>query len=98
MKILCIGLGKLGLTFSQILAKNNIVFGYDLNKKIYNEVKRNKKQLEPKLNSLIKKNKSNFYLVHELYDAVLKTDCSFIVLPTPSKKITTLIMIILWGL
>ena len=86
MKILCIGLGKLGLTFSQILAKNNIVFGYDLNKKIYNEVKRNKKQLEPKLNSLIKKNKNNFYLVHELYDAVLKTDCSFIVLPTPSKK------------
>ena len=34
-KIFCVGLGKLGLIFSQILADhNNIVYGYDINDKI----------------------------------------------------------------
>ena len=53
-KILCIGLGKLGLTFAQTLAKNNIVFGFDLDKKIYLNVKKNIRQIEPNLNNLIK--------------------------------------------
>ena len=86
MNALCVGLGKLGLTFAQTLAKNNFIFGYDLNKKIYQEIKKNKKQLEPNLNKLIKRNQNNFFLVYDFNDAVIKTDCAFIVLPTPSKK------------
>ena len=55
-KLLCIGLGKLGLIFSFILAsKNNFVYGYDIDKKIKRNIDKNIKNAEPKLNSLIKK-------------------------------------------
>ena len=39
-KILFIGLGKLGLIFSFILAsKNNYIYGYDINKNIIKDIK-----------------------------------------------------------
>jgi UDP-N-acetyl-D-mannosaminuronate dehydrogenase len=61
-KILCIGLGKLGLIFSNILAeKKNIVYGYDINSSIEEKIKKNTKDLEPKLNYLINKNKKRFF-------------------------------------
>jgi UDPglucose 6-dehydrogenase len=85
-KILCIGLGKLGLTFAQTLAKNNIVFGFDLDKKIYLNVKKNIRQIEPNLNNLIKANKKRFSLVYKFNNALRETSCVFIILPTPSQK------------
>ena len=43
-KVLCIGLGKLGLIFSFILAsKNNFVYGYDIDKKIKKYRQKHKK-------------------------------------------------------
>ena len=48
-KILCIGLGKLGLIFSFILAsKNNFIYGYDIDTKIKKNILFNKKNVEPK--------------------------------------------------
>ena len=85
-KILCIGLGKLGLTFSQTLATYYPVYGYDVNKKLYYQIKNNSKQIEPNLNNLIKKNKKNFFLVNNLGHAIDCTNCTFLILPTPSKK------------
>ncbi|WP_415290759.1 nucleotide sugar dehydrogenase [Candidatus Pelagibacter sp. Uisw_136] len=83
---LCIGLGKLGLTFSQIIAKSYKVYGYDLDKTIYENIKSNVPQSEPRLNKLIKSSKKNFQLVNNLNEAVFNTQCAFLVLPTPSKK------------
>ena len=43
-KIFCIGLGKLGLIFSHILADNKyIVYGYDVSTEIYDDIKKNTK-------------------------------------------------------
>ena len=39
--VLCVGLGKLGLTFGQIIAKYYQVYGYDKNIQIYNQIKKN---------------------------------------------------------
>lgn len=83
---LCIGLGKLGLTFSQIIARSYKVYGYDLDKRIYENIKNNTPQSEPRLNKLIKSSKKNFQLVNNLNEAVFNTQCAFLVLPTPSKK------------
>lgn len=86
-KILCIGLGKLGLVFSQVLAeKVGETFGYDINKKIISSIKKNEKNIEPNLNNLIKKNKKKFSIVENLSDGIKSTDGTFLILPTPSKK------------
>ena len=86
-RIFCVGLGKLGLIFSQILANyNNKVYGYDINKNINYEIKNNQKNSEPELNKLIKKNKKNFFFTNNLTEAVNLTNSCFILLPTPSKK------------
>jgi UDPglucose 6-dehydrogenase len=86
-KIFCIGLGKLGLMFSQILASHkNFVYGYDINKNINNKIKRNLKDSEPYLNSLIKKNRKKFLFTEDFNKAVRFTSSCFIVVPTPSKK------------
>ena len=46
-KILCIGLGKLGLVFSQVLAeKVGETFGYDINKNNIID-KKKRKNIEP---------------------------------------------------
>ena len=60
-RIFCIGLGKLGLIFSQILANNNIVYGYDVDKSIHGKIINNEKDNEPFLNTLIKKNRKRFF-------------------------------------
>jgi UDPglucose 6-dehydrogenase len=86
-KIFCIGLGKLGLIFSQILANhNNIVYGYDINDKIELKIKKNVKDSEPNLNKLIKKNKKKFIFTNNFEQAINNTQATFILVPTPSKK------------
>tara|TARA_B110000459_G_C16577629_1_gene479617 strand:+ start:442 stop:1725 length:1284 start_codon:yes stop_codon:yes gene_type:complete len=84
--VLCVGLGKLGLTFGQIIAKYYQVYGYDKNIQIYNQIKKNIKQSEPQLNSLIASNEDNFKIAENLHKGVLSTQCAFLVLPTPSQK------------
>jgi UDPglucose 6-dehydrogenase len=86
-KIFCIGLGKLGLIFSQILAEyDNEVYGYDSNVKIEKDIKNNHKNSEPKLNYLINKNRKRFIFTRNIREAVNNTNSSFILVPTPSKK------------
>ena len=86
-KILCIGLGKLGLIFSFILAsKNNFVYGYDINQNINKDIITNKKSAEPKLNNLIKKYSKNFKFEENFQLSVSNSSSSFIIVPTPSKK------------
>jgi len=86
-KICCIGLGKLGLIFANILAQySSKVYGFDTNKNIKNIIKYNIKSNEPKLNYLIKKNKNKFFFEDNIKKIILDTSCAFIVVPTPSKK------------
>jgi UDPglucose 6-dehydrogenase len=86
-KIFCIGLGKLGLIFSHILADNNyIVYGYDVSPEIYDDIKKNTKSSEPHLNKLINKNRKKFFFQKNFAEAVNETEATFIILPTPSKK------------
>jgi UDPglucose 6-dehydrogenase len=86
-KIFCIGLGKLGLMFSQILAEhNNIVYGYDVNPNIKSKIKNNNRDIEPNLNNLIKKNRKRFFISKNHEHAIKNTNATFILLPTPSKK------------
>lgn len=86
-KIFCIGLGKLGLIFSHILADHNyIVYGYDVNPEIHEDIKKNIKSSEPYLNKLINKNRKKFFFQKNFDKAVNETEATFIILPTPSKK------------
>ena len=86
-KILCVGLGKLGLVFSQVLAeKNGRTYGYDVNEKILSSIEKNEKSIEPNLNKLIKKNKRSFSIVNTIGQGIKLSDGAFLVLPTPSKK------------
>lgn len=86
-KIFCVGLGKLGLVFSQVIAeKTGHTLGYDVDKKILKSIKKNEKSIEPNLNKLIKKNKKKFKIVNSIKEGVELSSAAFLVLPTPSKK------------
>ncbi len=85
--IFCVGLGKLGLIFSFILAEKGFkIYGYDIDESIKNRINKNIKDDEPKLNNLIKKNKKKFSFIKDYKSAVNNTHSCFIILPTPSKK------------
>ncbi len=86
-KIFCLGLGKLGLIFSYILAEHGYkIYGFDNNLKIEEEIKNNKKNPEPKLNYLIRKYKKRFLFCKDIKKSVIETSLAFIIVPTPSKK------------
>jgi len=86
-KIFCIGLGKLGLIFSHILAEHDyIVYGYDTDPRSHDNIKRNIKSSEPFLNKLINKNRKKFFFQKNFKEAINETEATFIILPTPSKK------------
>tara|TARA_Y100000389_G_C17471248_1_gene531289 strand:- start:15279 stop:16583 length:1305 start_codon:yes stop_codon:yes gene_type:complete len=86
-KILCIGLGKLGLVFSQVIAeKIGETLGYDINKRVIESIKKNEKSIEPNLNQLLNKNKKKFKIVNSIEEGIRNSSASFLVLPTPSKK------------
>ena len=87
MKISVIGLGKLGLPFSFFLSsKKNKVLGYDINEKIEDKIKKNKANIEPKLNKYIKKYNRNFKFEKKIKNIIDQTNITFLVLPTPSLK------------
>jgi len=82
-KIFCIGLGKLGLIFSHILAECGYkIYGYDINQNIENNIKKNIKDTEPLLNKLINKNKKKFIFEKNIQVAIEQTVGTFIILPT----------------
>ena len=86
-KIFCLGLGKLGLIFSHILAEYNYkIFGYDIDQNIENKILKNIKDPEPLLNKLINENRKKFLFEKNFKKNIENTDGIFIILPTPSKK------------
>jgi hypothetical protein len=75
------------LIFSHILANhNNIIYGYDINNNVRIKIKKNQKDNEPYLNTLIKKNRKKFFFLNNFSKAVKETNSAFIIVPTPSKK------------
>lgn len=88
MKTTVIGLGKLGLPLvATIASKGFFVYGVDVNKNILESLNRGITAIkEPGLQYLIKKNKSKIYATQNTKEAILNSDITFIVTPTPSKS------------
>ena len=81
-----VGVGKLGICYSIILAKAGYkVFIYDINKIILDNIKNNTYNYnEPGLNDLISKYKSNLILSYNLNDIYNNCDIIFTYIQTPS--------------
>ncbi|MBI2196494.1 UDP-glucose/GDP-mannose dehydrogenase family protein [Candidatus Daviesbacteria bacterium] len=88
MKISVIGLGKLGLPLAATIASRNfLVYGVDINKEVVNNLKKGKTFLnEPGLKNLIKKFKNNLAPTDKTEEAVINSEMTFVITPTPSKK------------
>jgi UDPglucose 6-dehydrogenase len=86
-KVFSIGLGRLGLIFSHIICDKGFeVYGYDKNLNIKKDIYNKKKNLEPKLNNLIQRNKKKFKFCENLEKSINETSMCILALPTPSKK------------
>lgn len=88
MKISVIGLGKLGLPLAATIAfRCHHVVGVDINKKVINDLNIGRFDLkEPGLSEMIKKFKNNIKATTDTKEAVIESDLTFIVTPTPSLK------------
>mgnify|MGYP001585905307 CR=1 FL=1 len=87
-KISVIGLGKLGACYAAFYAsKGYSVIGFDINPRNVKLISAGKAPVnEPGLSELIKKNSERISATSDIGEAISKSDISFIVLPTPSKK------------
>lgn len=87
MKISVVGLGKLGLPFVASTASRGFsVYGVDTKRDIISALNSGKTFLkEPEVQELIKKFKNKIKATTNTKKAVLNSDISFIVTPTPSK-------------
>lgn len=88
MKVTIIGLGKLGLPLAATIAsKGFTVYGVDINKDIVDNLNKGRVFLkEAGLQDLVKKFKNNIITTQNIEEAILNSDISFIVTPTPSLK------------
>lgn len=86
MKVSVIGLGKLGLPLvASIASKGFDVFGVDINKEVVDNLNLGKTSInEPGLLNLISKYKKNIKATLDLKRAVLNSEITFIITPTPS--------------
>lgn len=83
-----IGLGKLGLPLALSFASKGFsVIGYDINKETVNKLQSGLSPIsEPFVQKMLLKNKAHITFTQIAEDIIQKSDCSFIVVPTPSKK------------
>lgn len=88
MKISVLGLGKLGLPLAATIAsKGYFLYGVDINKKVVDDLKSGWTNLaEPNLLDLIKKFKGSILATTDIKEAVLNSDITFVITPTPSQK------------
>ncbi len=88
MKVSVVGLGKLGLPLAvSIASKGFEVIGVDINSRNVEKVNKGEVYIyEPDLEEFLKKNKERISATTDVYEAVLKTDITFIVTATPSLK------------
>jgi UDPglucose 6-dehydrogenase len=86
MKISIIGLGKLGAPMAAVMAhKGNTVVGVDVNPAYVNAIRRGQPPVnEPGLAEMIAANKDRLSATQDYEEAILATDATFIIVPTPS--------------
>ncbi len=83
-----VGLGKLGSPFAAVMAaKGFSVVGVDKNKKFVASMNTGVAPVqEPQLQEFIRKGKSRLRATTDMEEAVLHSDVTFIIVPTPSGK------------
>src|SRR5579872_730570 len=86
MKISVIGLGKLGMPMAAVLAhKGHTVVGVDLNADFVAAVNNGKAPVnESGLQEMIDRNRERLSATQSFEEAVLATEITFIMVPTPS--------------
>ena len=82
------GLGKLGSVFAAVHANNgHFVIGVDVNPEIIDKLKLGTSPFsEPELQNLISTGSENLKFTRDTKIAILSTDISYIIVPTPSKE------------
>jgi UDPglucose 6-dehydrogenase len=87
-RISVIGLGKLGAPMAAVLAvKGFEVVGLDLNDKYVSAINTGVAPVqEPRLQEFIDKGRSRLRATHSYDEAVLNSDITFVIVPTPSDK------------
>lgn len=87
MRLSIIGLGKLGAPMAAVLAeKGHTVIGVDISPGFVNAINQGRAPVnEPGLEELIRKNRGRLVATTDCVDAVVATDLTFIIVPTPSE-------------
>lgn len=88
MKISVFGLGKLGAVLAALHAKNgHEIFGVDLNANFVESINKGiSPHIEPMLQDLITESRKNLKATTNAEEAVLATDASYLIVPTPSDE------------
>ena len=83
-----VGLGRLGASFAVVLASCGLkIIGVDINQERIKMLKKGKIDLyENSAQELFDKHKKNLVFTDNFKDAILNTDTTFIVVPTPSNR------------
>ena len=88
MKLSIIGLGKLGAPMSAVMAhKGHTVIGVDINPRHVKAIREGRAPVnEPQLAEMIAANRERLTATENFEEAVLATDVTFIIVPTPSGR------------
>src|SRR5579864_4943017 len=86
MRLSIIGLGKLGAPMAAVMAhKGHTVVGVDINPAYVAAIEDGRAPVnEPGLAEMIRANRQRLRATHDCDDAILATDATFIMVPTPS--------------
>ena len=86
MRVSIIGLGKLGAPMAAVMAhKGHTVVGVDINPAFVTAIQEGRAPVnEPGLAGMIRANRERLRATHDYDDAILGSDATFIMVPTPS--------------
>lgn len=87
MRLSIVGLGKLGAPMAAVMAaKGHTVLGVDVSASAVNALNEGRAPVqEPGLGELIQKNRAHLSATTDYHDAVMNTDVTFVIVPTPSE-------------
>ena len=88
MKLSIIGLGKLGAPMAAVMAhKGQTVVGVDVNASFVDAINQGRPPVEePSLTEMIRANKQRLSATQDYESAILATEVTFIIVPTPSSE------------